>query len=328
MMTSMVRLTVALFALVGVLGFQTACDSAEKAATPFSGDSVDRPVKRFEFDSGAQLEQLINGLKYTPEAWQAGVREVPRLYITNIPPRWRDKTSKELDVVTKKRVFFRLLGPLILHSNELIQADRDHVMLIIDKLRAGASVSPEDQAFLRETATAYKVVEGEADLADHTLQDKLLRRIDTLPPSLVLAQAAEESGWGSSRFAVEGNALFGMWTWGDKGVTPLQQRSGLGNYKIAAYETPLQSVVAYMHNLNTHQAYKGLRARRAELRKAGAKVTGWELANTLTKYSERGQEYVDSLHSLMKVNKLQPTDDAYLGDGPTILLVPAGEGAN
>ena len=329
MMTSIERVTVALFAFVRSLGFHTSFDSAEKAATPSPGVSADRQEKRFKVDSAAQLEQHTNELKYTPEAWQAGVREVPRLYITNIPPRWRDKTSKELDVVTKKRVFFRLLGPLILHSNELIQADRDRVSQIIDKLRKGVAVSTEDQTFLRETADAYRVVEGrEADLADRTLQDKLLRRIDTLPPSLVLAQAAEESGWGSSRFAIEGNALFGMWTWGDKGVTPLQQRSGLGNYKIAAYETPLQSVIAYMHNLNTHQAYKGLRARRAELRNAGSKVTGWELANTLTKYSERGQEYVDSLHSLMKVNKLQPTDDAYLGDGPTILLIPSGEGAN
>ncbi|MGD9020004.1 MAG: glucosaminidase domain-containing protein [Desulfuromonadales bacterium] len=311
-----VRWTMVLCVTVGLLGFQTPCDGA------------DRPVERFKFDSGAQLEQLINDLNYTPEAWQAGVREVPRLYLTNIPARWRDKTAKELDVVTKKRVFFRLLGPLILHSNELIQADRDRVMLIIDKLRTGSAVSAEDRTFLLETATVYKVVEGEADLADRLLQDKLLRRIDTLPPSLVLAQAAEESGWGTSRFAVEGNALFGMWTWSGKGVTPLQQRSELGNYKIASYETPLQSVIAYMHNLNTHQAYKDLRARRAELRKAGSQVTGWELAKTLTKYSERGQEYVDSLHSLMKVNRLQPTDDAYLGDGPTILLIPVGEGAN
>jgi len=328
MMAATIRLTVAIFLMAGFLGFQSVCDSAEKATASALGVDADRPVERFKFDSGAQLEKLINDLKYTPEAWQAGIREVPRLYITNIPPRWRDKTSKELDVVTKKRVFFRLLGPLILRSNELIQADRDRVTLIIKALRAGTAVSPEDQTFLRETAVAYKVIEGEAGLNDRSLQDKLLRRVDTLPPSLVLAQTAEESGWGTSRFAVEGNALFGMWTWGDKGVKPLQQRSGLGNYKIAAYETPLQSVIAYMHNLNTHQAYRELRARRAELRKAGTKVTGWELANTLTKYSERGQEYVDSLHSLMKVNRLKPTDDAYLGDGPTILLIPVGEGAN
>jgi len=328
MIAAKVRMMVATFVMIGFLGFQPVCYGAEKKTVPAPGVSADRPVERFEFDSGAQLEKLINDLNYTPKAWQAGIREVPRLYITNIPPRWRDKTSKEIDVVTKKRVFFRLLGPLVLHSNELIQADRDRVILIIKTLRKGDSVSPEDQTFLRETAVAYKVTESEADLTDSALQDKLLRRVDTLPPSLVLAQTAEESGWGTSRFAVEGNALFGMWTWDSKGVTPLQQRSGLGNYKIASYETPLQSVIAYMHNLNTHQAYKELRARRAELRKTGTKVTGWDLANTLTKYSERGQKYVESLHSLMKVNRLQPVDDAYLGDGPTILLIPVGEGAN
>jgi uncharacterized FlgJ-related protein len=283
-------------------------------------------VKRFEYDSKEQIEQLFNDLNYTPEAWQAGIRKVPRLYITNVPPRWRDKTSNELDVVTKKRVFFRLLGPLVLHANEFIQADRERIEAIIETLRSDTAVSPGDRTFLRETATLYKVAEG--DLADRAFQDELLRRADTLPPSLVLAQAAEESGWGTSRFAVKGNALFGMWTWSDEGITPLQQRAEKGNYKIAAYETPLKSVIAYMHNLNTHQAYKELRARRAELRKTGTKVTGWELAKTLTRYSERGQAYVDSLHSLMNVNRLQPTDDAYLDDGPTILLIPVGEGAN
>ena len=325
-MTTTVRRTLAIMAMVALLGTQAACVLLKKTPATTPGISADRPVKRFEFDSKAQIEQLFNELNYTPAAWQAGIRKVPRLYITNIPPRWRDKTSKEIDVVTKKRVFFRLLGPLVLHSNELIQADRDRVESIIEALRSGAAVSPEDQTYLRETATVYKV--GEGDLADRALQDELLRRVDTLPPSLVLAQAAEESGWGTSRFAVTGNALFGMWTWSGEGVTPLQQRAGKGNYKIAAYETPLKSVIAYMHNLNTHQAYKELRARRAELHKTGAKVTGWELANTLTRYSERGQAYVDSLHSLMKVNRLQPTDDAYLDDGPTILLIPVGEGAN
>ena len=328
MLKTTLRLTVAITAIVSLLGIHTACDSAEQKSATLLGASAERPVERFEFSSGSQLEKLINDLNYTPEAWQAGIREVPRLYITNIPPRWREKTSKELDVVTKKRIFFRLLGPLILHSNELIQGQRDKVESILGQLRAGTPVGSEEQTLLREIAAEYKVIDGEVDMTDRALQDKLLRRVDTLPPSLVLAQAAEESGWGTSRFAAEGNALFGMWTWGDKGVTPLQQRSELGNYKIASYETPLESVIAYMHNLNTHQAYRELRARRAELRKTGKKVTGWELANTLTKYSERGQEYVDSLHSLMKVNKLQPTDEAYLNDGPTILLIPIGEGAS
>ena len=307
--------------------FLQGCDTEDQDIGS-SGIEAERPVERFEFETGEQLEQFINRLNYTPEAWQEGSREVPRLYITKIPKRWRDKTSKEIPVVTKKRVFFRLLGPLILHANELIQADRQQLQSIIEALRTGKTLTPPEQTFLIETAVAYKVAEkeGDIDITDNALQDELIQRVDTLPPSLVLAQTAEESGWGTSRFAVEGNALFGMWTWGDEGITPKQQRSEHGDHKIASYETPLQSVIAYMNNLNTHPSYETLRVRRAEMRSAGTKVAGWELAKTLTKYSERGQEYVDSLHALMKTNMLMETDDAYLGDGPTILLIPVGEG--
>jgi uncharacterized FlgJ-related protein len=329
MMAAKVHLmTMVIIAMVCSLLSLVSCNNVDQMASPALGGTANMRVERFMFNSGSQLEQLFNDLNCKPEDWRSGIREVPRVFITDIPPFWRDKSSKELDVVTKKQVFFSFLGPLVLHSNELIQTNRDRVASIIGELRAGASVSTDDQTFLRETAIAYKVIKGEADLNDPALQDKLLRRVDTLPASLVLAQAAEESGWGTSRFAVEGNALFGMWTWDGEGITPFRQHSGKGNYKIAAYETPLQSVIAYMHNLNTHQAYKKLRARRAELRKVGVRVTGLKLANELTKYSERGQAYVDSLKSLIEVNRLQPADDAYLGDGPTILLIPVGEGAN
>jgi len=292
-----------------------------------AGIDSDRPVERFKYDSPEQVEELAKSLNYTPESWQAGVREVPRLYITKVPSRWRDKTSDDMPVVDKKRAFFRLLGPLVLHANELIQADRQELESIVATLRSGESISPGEETFIRETAVAYKVGEGDIDISDQALQDQLIRRVDTLPPSLVLAQGAEESGWGTSRFAIEGNALFGMWTWGDEGIRPEQQRSEHGDHKIASYKTPMESVIAYMQNLNTHQGYETLRARRAELRSSGDKVTGWELAKTLTKYSERGQGYVDSLHALMKTNVLMPTDDAYLGDGPTILLIPVGEGS-
>ncbi|WP_163339517.1 glucosaminidase domain-containing protein [Desulfopila sp. IMCC35008] len=321
------RVVSVLITMITIGAFLTGCDTEEKSIGS-SRVEAERPVERFEFESGEQLEQLINSLNYTPEAWQDGIREVPRLYITNIPKRWRDKTSKEIPVVTKKRVFFRLMGPLILHANELIQADRQQLESIIKTIKSGKTPSPSEQSFLKESAVAYKVAEKEedVDITDRGLQDELLRRVDTLPPSLVLAQTAEESGWGTSRFAVEGNALFGMWTWSDKGITPKEQRSEHGDHKIASYETPLQSVIAYMRNINTHPSYKSLRAGRAEMRRAGTKIAGWELAKTLTKYSERGQEYVDSLHALMKTNMLMETDDAYLGDGPTILLIPVGEG--
>ena len=301
-------------AVITLGAFMPGCGADNKDAN-LIGVDADRPVERFEYDSPEQVEELAISLNYTPEAWQAGIREVPRLYITNVPPRWRDKTSEGMPVVDKKRAFFRLLGPLVLHANELIQADRQHVESIVEALRTDKTLSSEEQTFLRETAIAYKVADKESDLDV------------TVPPSLVLAQAAEESGWGTSRFAVEGNALFGMWTWDDEGIRPEQQRSEHGDHKIASYKTPMESVMAYMRNLNTHRSYDTLRARRAELRRSGAKVTGWELAKTLTQYSERGQAYVDSLHGLMKTNVLMPTDDAYLGDGPSILLIPVGEGS-
>ena len=313
--------------IIAVGAFLPGCGTEKNEAELF-GIDTDRAVERFEYDSPEQVEELAISLNYTSEAWQAGIREVPRLYITNVPPRWRDKTSQEITVVDKKRTFFRLLGPLILHANELIQSDRQQLESTVEALRAGKTLGSEKQAFLRETAIAYKVAEAESeiDITDRALHDELIRRVDTLPVSLVLAQAAEESGWGTSRFAIEGNALFGMWTWGDEGIRPQQQRAEHGDHKIASYETPMHSVIAYMQILNTHRSYESLRARRAELRGAGTRVTGWELANTLTKYSERGQAYVDTLHALMKINKLMQTDEAYLGDGPTILLIPVGEG--
>ena len=322
------RVATVVVMMISLGAFLPGCDTGNQGIGS-SGIDFDRPVERFKYDSPEQLEELAKSLNYTPETWQAGVREVPRIYITKVPSRWRDKTSDDMPVVDKKRAFFRLLGPLVLHANELIQADRQELESIVATLRSGESISPREETFIRETAVAYKVAEGKGDIdiSDQALQDELIRRVDTLPPSLVLAQGAEESGWGTSRFAVEGNALFGMWTWGDEGIRPEQQRSEHGDHKIASYKTPMESVIAYMRNLNTHRGYQTLRARRAELRSSGGKVTGWELAKTLTKYSERGQGYVDSLHGLMKTNVLMPTDDAYLGDGPTILLIPVGEGS-
>ena len=181
-----------------------------------------------------------------------------------------------MPVVDKKRAFFRLLGPLVLHANELIQADRQQLESNITTLRSGESISPREETLIRETAVAYKVAEGkgDVDIADQVLQDELIRRVDTLPPSLVLAQGAEESGWGTSRFAVEGNALFGMWTWGGEGITPEQQRSGLGDYKIASHETPMHSVIAYTQSEHSPKLRNLARApgRAAQCRRHGGRM--------------------------------------------------------
>ena len=152
-------------------------------------------------------------------------------------------------------------------------------------------------------------------------------RVDEVPVSLVLAQAANESGWGTSRFAAEGNALFGQWSFGGSGMLPSEQRASLGDYRVAAFESPLLSVIAYMRNLNTHNAYARLRELRAAARAAGEEPSGYELAAGLDRYSERGQDYVDELRSMIDFNGLRPTDETYLAEEPVYLLVPTdGEG--
>ena len=299
-------------------------DSVESATSDVQVEST-RPEERFEFTSYTEVGELFEKLGYTPEAWQAGIREVPRVYLTDVAPRWRDSVSKEVSVQTKKRIFFRAMAPLALRSNELILRDRSRA----DELRPAGRRRDGRRRRPAVAGRAGGRLRGrrrDETALDATALDELLVRVDMVPVSLVLSQCAEESGWGTSRFAAEGNALFGQWSWGGKGIKPEQQRDGMGDYRIAAFETPLQSVMAYMLNLNTHAAYAGLRARRAELRAKGERMSGWELAKTLDKYSERGAAYVDSLHAIMRVNRLDPADDAYLGDGPTIFLVPVGEG--
>jgi uncharacterized FlgJ-related protein len=279
--------------------------------------------EEFRFTSYGQVLELFEDLEYTPETWQAGIRSVPRVYLSNVPERWRGKVSKEIPVLLKKRLFFRLLAPLALHSNELILKDRERLIA----LQESSPTNGEDAEWLKELAIQYGAIDKDAEKLNDDTRAELLKRVDIIPVSLALAQAAEESGWGTSRFADQGNAIFGQWTWGEHGILPREQRAGLGNYKIASFDSPLGSIQSYMHNLNTNQAYKELRERRSAQRDAGEDVSGRDLAEALTSYSERGEEYVKSLHAIMRVNKLAPADTAFLKDGPAVIMRPVGEGA-
>ena len=150
--------------------------------------------------------------------------------------------------------------------------------------------------------------------------------IPVVPPSLLLAQAATESGWGTSRFAEQGNSLFGQWAWG-KGLKPTGQRtSEFGDQRIAAFGTTAQAAYAYALNLNTQHAYQDLRLRRAALRRQKQRISGSVLAETLLHYSERGPAYVHDLEALIKNNGLDGADDAYLRRMAVIHIVPAGPG--
>lgn len=277
-------------------------------------------TEEFEVISYKDMFRLFDSLEYTPESWQAGIREIPRVYLPKIGDKWGPSSSKELTIENKKRLFFRGLAPLILRSNELIMEDRERLEGIRDAYDHGEA-SELDRNWITKLAAIYRVKNGDAELSADLL-DELWDRVDIVPASLALGQAAEESGWGTSRFAAEGNAIYGQWTWGKDAIVPKEQRKELGNYGIAAFGSLQESVCAYMLNLNTHNAYAGLRDKRAELRASGEKVSGTVLAAELTSYSERGQAYVDGLISLMEYNQLIPVDDAYLSKNPPIYLIP------
>ena len=140
----------------------------------------------------------------------------------------------------------------------------------------------------------------------------LIRRVDVIPPSLALAQAAEESGWGTSRFARQGNAIFGQWTTADgPGLVP-RERDEDKDHKVRIFGKLIDSVRAYMLNLNTHRAYRELRRARAALRRAGEPLNGHTLARFLHRYSERGADYVSAIRTMIEANGLDRLDDARL----------------
>src|SRR6516165_10358349 len=268
---------------------------------------------------------LFDRLGYTQKAWQAGIREIPRVYLADVPDTWRERSAQQLSVADKKRLFFRFIAPIVLRINELILEDRVRAQELTERLAKGQTVSPDDQTWLTELAVKYKVLKSTSERLDSNALAELLTRADVVPPSLALAQAADESGWGTSRFAEQGNSLFGQWAWG-KGLKPTEQRtSQFGDQRISAFGTTAQAAYAYALNLNTEHAYGDLRLRRADLRRQKLRISGTVLAETLLNYSERGQAYVDDLKALIRRNWLDGADDAYLRHMAVIHIVPAGQ---
>jgi len=292
--------------------FLPACTEQNATENTTINDTI---IRTIESTSYKDVVLLFNEIGYTSERWQAGIREIPRIEITNIPERWQ-KISPTIPVKIKKSIFFRLIGSGILIANEKITQTRKRLISELNKK------DTKNNKWLHSLAIKYKVTNDEDTGLDKANLDELLQRVDIIPASLALAQGAEESGWGTSRFAIQGNSLFGQWDFSGNGIKPKGQRSKLGNYGIAVFDSPQASVDAYMLNLNTHRAYQRLREKRAEFRKQNKEPTGWDLAEMLDKYSERGYEYVKSLHALMEYNKLNPADDAYLWDKGKIVISP------
>jgi uncharacterized FlgJ-related protein len=277
---------------------------------PFSYASNDKHTyNNVEIKSLDELMALFKKHHYTSQDWQQGNREVPRLTFEGVSEKWKE-ASNHIPVTQKKQIFFRLMAPLVLLSNEKIIAERDIV-----------KSAPLSSPALLSIAKKYRVLKKSDSALAEEQRQTLLEQVDIMPPSLALAQAAEESGWATSRFTEEGNAFFGQWDFSGKGMTPKQQRKELGNYGLARFDSPLASVEGYMFNINITGAYKKLRVLRAKLRKENKAITGLELAGTLDRYSERGQAYIDGLRSMIRYNKLEGVDDAYLSDTIKIKLI-------
>lgn len=251
--------------------------------------------------TGTTVAEVRRVLNYDLEHVTAGAAAVPRVFLASIP-----KGLDEIrEVSVRKAVFFKSVLPLVLQVNEEIRGDRRRLRELRKEIEAGNKPDAIDRLWLAVMARRYEVERGDIDA--------LLRRVDVIPPSLALAQAAKESGWGTSRFAREGNALFGQWTYAEGNLVP-EERAADAGHMIKRFRRLIDSVRAYALNLNTHGAYREFRSLRAMLRRDGRPLDGRVLAGTLTRYSERGAQYVTAIQSLISYNNLHRFDDARLAN--------------
>lgn len=208
------------------------------------------------------------------------------------------------DTTDKKVAFFSFLYPRIVLANSRILIERDY----LDSLTRKDTLSKKEHTWLTAQAKRLRVDEEPGTPEQFSL---LRKRLDVIPPSLILAQAANESAWGTSRFALRGNNLFGQWCFSKGcGLVPLNRVEG-ASHEVAAFPSPYHSVRAYIQNLNRHGSYQGLRDTRLDDREAGDPLSGLSLARGLISYSERGEEYVDEIRSMIRYNNLEFYDTEF-----------------
>ena len=222
-------------------------------------------------------------------------KKVKPIYFTQFP--------KDLDEIKdtrlKKETFIKIVLPLVVAENEKILDDKIKLKKIISK----KTTTEKEKSWLRLKLREYKV--KNSDFAE------LNKRMDIIPVSIALAQAAKESGWGTSRFALEGNAIFGQWTWTGQGIEPLNKGKHEG-HKILRFPILRASVKAYKNNLNTHKGYAEFREKRATFRKRNRSIKGLDLTDTLDRYAQTGKEYTEILEQIIKQNNLSDFETVQL----------------
>lgn len=256
--------------------------------------------------SVAKVKDAFSNAGYELDAVRRGQIAVPRVQHVSLP----HDLSQIQHPQDRKAVFLRFMLPYVLEANNRVRAKRERMLSLQEKSTQGKPLSEEENLWLTALSEEYRVKAG--DFA------ALSTRVDIVPASLALAQAAIESGWGTSRFAQEGNAPFGQWTSKDNaGMVPLKREDGK-THKVRSFESLQGSVDSYMRNLNTHRAYRALRQARNVARQGGKEVDSLAMAETLISYSEKGSKYVTLLQSIIESNNLKPLDDAQLGNAVVV----------
>ena len=260
---------------------------------------VQEPEFTLEHDNTVSLSaettlNLFDDLGYDLKGIRAGQKVKP-IYLTKLP-----KDLKTLGDTKKKReLFIKIVLPLILNENDKITEDRKKLFKILGKNFNTVG----ERVWLKRRFREYKIEDQDSG--------KLKMRMDIIPVSIALAQAANESGWGTSRFALEGNALFGQWTWSKKGISP-KNKDPDQSHKVLQFQILKASVRAYKNNLNTHNAYKEFRETRAKLRQENKRIIGLDLTKYLKNYAAIGEKYVVIIEAIIENNSLTDFDKADL----------------
>jgi Bax protein len=238
-------------------------------------------------------------LAYDLAAVRRGRSAVPRVYLASLP----DALEHTTEIAEHKTLFLRVLLPLVLAANEELRHRRDEVLKLLADLQQRGDLPDDRQVRLEWFIDRY----GARDAAD------LLSRVDEIPPSLAMSQAILESGWGRSRFARSGNALYGQREWNKDGAGLVPEELGSdAPFRVRAFDDLLSGVRAYMHNLNSHDAYAALRATRAQLRDLRLPLRGLALVEDLRNYTNENQEYSRILRQIIVENRLTEFDPVIL----------------
>ena len=265
--------------------------------------------------SPASHQGLSNYLTVNNYRWDTLEQGVPPFLLTALPK----DIHRIQNITERKRLFFLSLLPSVLLANREITLQRQQLLIALRHNEAGLPLSAPQQLLLNRLIKTYRLRHN--PLTHQHTRKQLLERLDTLPADLVLAQAATESGYGTSRFSRQGNNLFGQWTYATgTGLVP-KERSAKQRHEVQRFASLYDSVRSYMNNINTHRAYGSLRTIRAQKRSQKQALRGIDLAAGLRLYSSRRDAYVAEIRAIIRSNRLSRLTTV------SLRTVAAGNGA-